>query len=258
MCSRCGLEVELESPDEFALECHVCEMSYSTASLSEAMWSISEGCIACQEHRNFPGDSVHVYGSWHYLYAAYEWKKNGKDAAELKREERTDYWEGVIHFCEPSEFASICEADRILASETGYFGKPAVCLTEATFGNWRDLQVRHGHCGFVFRKRDILDAGGGPALYMPESLIQEQKRSGFADVVKPFVNLLRISSATPGKRKHNFLHEREWRMPGDINLREVQPFGIIVDDLGHSNPHWKLMLSAAMEFEEIFVANQDD
>ncbi|MFA9480039.1 hypothetical protein ACERK3_17315 [Phycisphaerales bacterium AB-hyl4] len=172
----------------------------------------------------------------------------------LIRPGRTDYWEGVIHFCEPEEFAAIHRDDRIKACSTGYFKRPAVCLTEATQGNWSELQRVHGPFGYVFRKRQLIEIGGAPAIYMPYNLLEAQKVIGFSDKVKPFVNLLHLRSTDlSGPPRHDYLHEREWRVPHDIVFNNAEPFGVIVDwsQFSIATPNWEHVWSALMRFEEL-------
>jgi hypothetical protein len=132
----------------------------------------------------------------------------------------------------------------------------AVCLTEAPIDECGELAQTHGAYGYVFAKKHILGVGGAPAMYLTEAQIRAQeRRSGFAPGLIPLVNLIRIPSAHPGKRKVDYLHEREWRVPGDIDLKEVIPFGVIIP--GRSGyekfrgPDWETLLRAAAHYEEM-------
>jgi hypothetical protein len=249
-CPECGQDLHFNDPHELDLECHICSDVYAVSDVQEAMYLLQDGCTACEE-RGFNEDSVHVPGSWQEMEAAHDWHVDQQESEPLKREGRTDYWEAVIHFCTAEEFASIYRQRTIKASATGYFRVPAVCLTEATTGNWKELQDRHGAFGFVFRKPEIIVAGGGPAIYMSESLISAQKRTGFCHEVRPFVNLLRIPSATPSKPKHDYLHEREWRFPRDLSFSEVPPYAVIIGHYDTDTKGWRDIWSARFDLLEL-------
>jgi len=225
LCSKCKSPVFLS--EELNLECHVCSMVFGVASLNEAAATIHLGCQDCV-NRSFTGDSINVPNSWYELSDMYHWKVNGKRQAALARPKRADYWEGVIHFCSASAFTGIYNDRCIRANKTGLFDVPAVCLTETPVGNWEEIQEVYGQFGFVFRKRDLIKDGGGPCISISEDLLFAQKKKGFAEKVKPFVNLLRIPSATPGKKKYDYLHHREWRLPHDLAFDKVEPYAVIV------------------------------
>lgn len=251
-CEECDELLNFDSPSSLSLECQICDDVFNVSSLREAQDTIDLGCQAC-ERREFNEDSIHVRDSWEYFEDAYEWMRSGKDGSDLIRPDRTDYWEGVIHFCTAAEFVSIYRDGRIKAFPTGYFKLPAVCLSEATEGGWRELQSRHGPFGYVFRKRDIIAAGGGPALYMSPGLIKAQAATGFTPSVKPFVNLLRIRTASPNHSKWDYLHEREWRTPADIDFKSIAPFAVISGEFGRATPGWREVFHALMQYEELYV-----
>jgi len=248
-CDKCELAMNLT--DHVTLECYTCHDELRVTSLAEASsWIAWEGCNHCGEYR-FGG--FHVRGSFQEAIAMYHWARNGQDAKPLLRVGRSDYWEGLIHFCDADEFAAIYEERTINAAKTGYFDLPAVCLTEATIGNWEELRERHGHFAYIFRKRDIIAAGGAPALYIPEHLIKAQaSHGGFAESIKPFVNLLRIPSVTPQRSKHDFLHEREWRVASSITFEHLTPFAVLLGKI-RAQMNWAPIFGAAHEFEELSV-----
>lgn len=250
VCWESKRRTKLELIDgDLRLECVVCDEVVEAHDFEEASSVLSEGCGPCFD-RGFGSGYLHFRGSWGYHYAIYDWTRNGRSCDGLTREGRTDYWEGVVHFCKPDEFVSIYRQRKIKASPTGYFGVPAVCLTEATRENWNELQATHGGFGFIFKKRDILAAAGGPALYMTEDQIACQRRLGFAKEVKPFVQLLRIPSIWKGKKRSDWLHEREWRVPADIDLDVITPYAVVIADYRPSRD-WKAVIEAAREFEEL-------
>lgn len=229
-------------------------MVHTVSDVYEAWATLDSICGSCNNIRGFEEHSVHVPGSWYELKDQYDWMRNGRNPKPLVRSGRTDYWEGLVHFCTADQFASIYADERVKASTTGYFKVPAVCLSEATLGNWSELQKKHGSFGYVFRKREVIAAGGGPALYIPQDVLTAQKYpKGFCDEIKPFVNLLRIPSVTPTSTKYDFLHEREWRVPGDITFDKTEPFGVIIDwkEVSTALPGWRQVFGAAMRYEEL-------
>jgi len=255
-CSECEGLLTLVSPLD--LECHICSDVFNVSELDEARFTMETGCMACKG-RGFNEGSIHVDGSWWYFEAIYHWKYNGPDEERLKRKGRTDYWEAIIHFCEPHEFVSIYQERKIRAGRTGYFRVPAVCLTETPAGNWKELQRRHGAFGYVFLKRDLIAEGGGPAIYLSETLIHAQKsKGGFCDEMKPFLNLLRIPSVTPESSKHDFLHEREWRLPHDLLFDKVQPVAVIVGAYNTDTKNWEDIWGSRLEFEELGSSDSED
>ena len=255
-CSKCGEPLCLVSPDDLQLECYICSARFEFDSLEQAHLVLTDKCSNCCGRYDFPQHSVCVPGSWSYYRGIYDWAASEKDTSLLARKGRTDYWEGLVHFCDASQFVSIYKQRVIKASSTGYFGVPAVCLTEATIPNWKELQEVHGSFGFVFKKKDIIGLGGAPAAYLPEQVIKKQCSKGIAAELKPFINLLRIPTVTPDKTKYDFLHEREWRVPSDINFGAVQPFAVVFDECRPDVADWECIIEAAIEFQQLVPANE--
>jgi len=254
-CDECDLDVELDS--SITLECRICSDVFDVSTLEEARYTIEEDCQAC-DYRGFSDQSIHLPHSWYHYMNEYEWMRSGKDIKVLLRKNRKDYWEGLVHFCNAKEFVSIYNDGHIRCSNTGYFKVPAVCLTEAPFDAWGDFKERHGDFGFVFQKRDVIKAGGSPACYLSEKLIKSQnKYGGFDPTLKPFVNLLRIPSANPGKSKHDYLFERESRTPSNIYFKKTPVFGVILGEFTKKTPGWKQIMSAAMNYEEVYASSSE-
>ena len=176
----------------------------------------------------------------------------------FERQGRSDYWEGVVHFCKAEQFIAIYKERRIRASSTGLYTKrnpsesKAVCLTEATMPNWTELTKTHGDHGFVFRKRDIIGLSGAPAIYLPQSVLDGIKKRGqpIPRTPWPYLNRLTIPSITPGI-KYDFLHEREWRVPQDIDLNVLPPYAVTFPRQRPGIDGEELILQAAMEFHEL-------
>ena len=221
---------------------------------------LDERCPECAGSKEWDADfySVVVADSWSAYYGVYDWTASGKRMDALERKGRTDYWEGLVHFCEAEQFIAIYEERRIRASSTGLYAKrnpsetKAVCLTEATMPNWEELKKSHGEYGFVFRKRDIIGASGAPAIYLPQSVLDAitQRGQPIPKTLWPYLNKLTIPSITPGK-KYDFLHEREWRVPQDIDLNVVQPYAVTFPRQRPGIDREELILQAAIEFQEL-------
>lgn len=158
-CESCGQEMSVENA---GLECHICGEEIEFDNLSQIPLLCDERCPFCAGSPTWDADfySIVVSGSWAAEYSVYDWTTSGKRMTELERAGRTDYWEGLVHFCTAEEFISIYEGRCIKASPTGLYRRKAVCLTEATQPNWGELQSSHGEYGFVFRKRDIIGLRG--------------------------------------------------------------------------------------------------
>jgi hypothetical protein len=251
-CQQCNGQVDLLEPSEIALECRICSDVFEESSLEAALHAIEGDCPSCAR-RGFNDDSIHVPGSWQSLEGSYEWMQSGKEDEPLRRPGRTDYCEGVIHFCSAVEFAQIQEAGRIKSFPTGFFHVPAVCLSETTEGGWNELRKLHGDFGYVFHKRDLLSIGGGPAVYLNPDVLAAQMRTGFAEEAKPFVNVLRTHANAPDKRCYDYLHEREWRTPRDIVFRVTEPYAVITGKVDVSTPGWDHIFAALMSYEELNI-----
>jgi hypothetical protein len=56
----------------------------------------------------------------------------------------------------------------------------------------------------------------------------QQRAGGFANMVRPYVNVVRTKKIDPAKPRYDYLHEREWRVPSDVDLSVYKPFGVIL------------------------------
>jgi hypothetical protein len=150
------------------------------------------------------------------------------------------------------------EEERIRAQNTGYFGVPAVCMTEAPVHFNEEFLHRYGSYGIVFRKGDVIRAGGGPAVYLLDCILEAQKEYGFHDKFKPFLNVIRLPGIAPRekvKKKVDYLHDREWRFPTDVEFAKLSPLAVILPPESglstFSGPGGKALLKIAWKFKEI-------
>jgi hypothetical protein len=256
-CKRCSNDYTLEGSVE--LVCHICDQTWEVSDLTEAMYAMDTACSHCEHVGDWTEPSYHVPHSWGMLSAQFEWVQRDRGSKSLKRAGRDDYWEGLIHFCTAEQFGAIHESGVIRACRTGYYRKPAVCLTEATAGGWDELKSLHGEFGFVFKKRDILKAGGGPVIYLSQHLIDTQRaHGGFDEKLKPFVNVVRTEYTDPERKRYDYLHEREWRMPADIILRRAKVYGVISGKFGQKTKGWENIFRAKIEYPEVVLEGGDD
>lgn len=256
-CKQCGDEMSISG---VRLECYICDAEIEFLSLSQIPLLLDERCPYCAGRQEWDADfySVVVAGSWSAYYGEYDWAARRRPPTELERQGRSDYWEGLVHFCTAEKFIAIYEERRIRASSTGLYGKrnpantKAVCLTEATIPNWTELKGTHGDYGFVFRKRDIIRLLGAPAIYLPQSVLDliKQRGESVPTTLWPYLNKLTIPSITPGT-KYDFLHEREWRVPGDIDLSVAKPYAVTFPKRRPGIDREELILNAALEFYEL-------
>lgn len=130
-----------------------------------------------------------------------------------------------------------------------------VCFTETPLSQIRflseDIPGRSVHLkpyGLVFRRTDMLDEGGSPALYINahgtthRNLLLKRFANDFDDVEtyveakrkhRPFTNSLISHYALCNiiSDRHDFSWEREWRHCGDFQFKYYQVVAILVDDV---------------------------
>lgn len=222
-CPGCGADIESVVPEEIEVKCAVCTWQ-ETNDWEAVMQSLWSGCPRCKSR-------LHIAGSFYEQVAIYDEYARKNKASKYLKGKRPDYWEIVIHFCKKAELASILASQHINANPTGCFKVPAVCLTEVPLVYSGPIRKIHGNCGIAFRKSEVLKYGGQPAVYLVDVLIKAQNmHGGFCCSIKPFINILRIPSIAPSSTvvtKIDFLHEREWRVPKDIDLNVLHPLGLI-------------------------------
>jgi hypothetical protein len=256
-CGSCGEEMSAEG---VRIECYICDAEFDDYNLSQLPSLLEERCNNCAGREEWDADfySIRIAGSWSSEYDIYDWTANGKQISSLEREGRTDYWEGLVHFCSAEEFISIYRERRIRAASTGLYGKrnpnktKAVCLTEATMPNWDELKKAHGNYGFVFRKRDVIGLQGTPAIYLPQSVIDSMKAKGesLPETLWPYLTKLKLPTEESAG-KHDYLHEREWRVPQDISFDDVAPYAVTFSKRRPGIEDEELILQAAREFQEL-------
>lgn len=146
-------------------------------------------------------------------------------AARLRSLEHPDLWDYVVHLVgrpgrrswslDPAvaamtaeaRVASILRLERINASRPFGAAQDVVCLTESTPAGLAYLIGERGYApwGLVFSKELVFNAGGAPVLYVRGDEWDELRH------LPPRVRA-RAVKLDPGQSE--WLHEREWRVPG--------------------------------------------
>ena len=256
-CDQCSSAELVFAPDSIELYCAQCGWQHG-CTIDEASSWMASGCPDCLL-LDYTGSNLMVKGSQDYeitMYGAFHEKKPSDDH---KIADRPDYWELVTHFCRRESFQAILRERRILAKPTGLYKAPAVCMTDAPYQVSEHFKRRYGPYGVVFRKHQILEYGGGPAVYLNDATIDAQERhGGFAPEMVAFLNVYRIPATAPARKRAkriDFLHDREWRVPHDIDLNEVRPLAFVTPPNASREvlytEHWKDMVQLLWEVPEM-------
>lgn len=253
---NCDAEIIDVEPKEIKLECVECGWEESSLWNEAYYW---EECPRCRSNTDTCGD-IQVVGTRSHSVKEYLNFAPHTDSRPYIRKDRPDYWEVVIHYTSEDYFLKIMKEQKIKASSTGYFGLPAVCLTEAPIKFNKEFKKRYGEYGIAFKKSDIIRSGGGPAVYLIDSVISSQNTNhGFDDSLKPFVNVIRIPTTAPihkSQKRVDYLHDREWRYPSDIDFTAVPPIGLIIPRNSAKRifygPDGDKLVSLAWDIKEIY------
>ena len=120
-------------------------------------------------------------------------------------------------------FGAILSAEAIEARKFHKDYAPAVCLTECTLAGVLTHSSRYGRYGLVFPKDVVFGLGGRPLAYVPEDVRRHYIELAASDeLIKK--NLLHMTSLSPprgGTTTQDFTHEREWRCPTDLSVRDA-------------------------------------
>ena len=257
MCPECDAPIIDLKPSQLNVECIECGWEEQGDWRDIMPWLWLE-CPRCQSNTQTSGD-IRLVGTSSHAIGEYQNFCEHADIKPYLRDGRDDYWELVVHYTSRDNFLEIMENQRIKARPTGYFGVPAVCLTDAPTKFSHEFKHRYGPFGVVFRKSDIIYGGGGPAVYLIDKLINEQMdSSGFAPLIQPFINVLRIPKTAPKTAKAkrvDYLHDREWRYPSDLDFKNIEPVAIVLPDGIPADkfrgPNEKKLISIAWQYNEI-------
>jgi len=210
--------------------------------------------------------------------------------APKKRFVRPDFSDYVVHFTkDAAPFSNSAETDparkniaklsakerlfaaltsgKLYATRMNWTNKPAICFTECTWASLIDHAGHYSRYGVGFSKAYLFSRGGAPAIYLSPGLLEHQ-RSHIGDEMQPFDPTLWAfvtpfcPSYAPKAYKEkfwkkdkpvDFSHEREWRVPHDLDFALADVAFVIVasyedmakaetklkDEIGREN--WLLM-----------------
>jgi hypothetical protein len=260
-CCECGASISEIEPKELSV---YCPCGYSNVyDLDSLKHYLNEGCPeANPDTENSVAINHHhltFQGSYYQKVADFEWGGKEISTDYLTRELRDDFWEYLTHYTSREGFESILRNQKIEIFATGYFGKKepgiskAVCLTE-TPPEWSDeFFDEYGEYAFVFHKSDLQKIGALPVYYMDDSMLNVMTTTNsFPDKIKPFIQLLRTPSTGGSKKsKYDWIHNREWRVPQNIDITAIKPSGVFFKtpySRGHGSDDDELKIAALMNF----------
>lgn len=166
-----------------------------------------------------------------------------KDAAPITARSETDATLRAIAGTTASDrLRAILEAGKLRATRMPWTNRPAVCFTECTWASLLDHATRYSRFGVGFHKRFLFSRGGGPAIYMTPGLLEHQKKhvgaatQPFGDVLYSFMTPFCPPYAPRAYRDKfwkrsksvDFTHEREWRVPHDLDFKLADVAFVIV------------------------------
>jgi hypothetical protein len=130
------------------------------------------------------------------------------------------------------KLVSILELRTIHASPMPFLpnNPPAVCFTECVWEALIGHAEQYSPYGVVFSKRLIFESGGGPALYVRgDSLraIGDEVPLSLEPLIAPFDPEALLEAGV----RLDWLHEREWRLPGSLTFEYSDVEYVIVDSI---------------------------
>jgi hypothetical protein len=133
--------------------------------------------------------------------------------------------EAIEKLAPSQRLLNILLEQRIRAFTTFRAGAPVVALTESTKAAVTTLiaQERYEPCGVGFSKQFAFEKGGGPALYVRGDEWLEAAEALSSPLRQRLVLFWPGAEAESGellddhlRTESQWLHEREWRVPGDL------------------------------------------
>ena len=161
---------------------------------------------------------------------------------------------------------SILKTGKLFATRMPWTNQPAICFTECTWSSLLDHAGNYSRYGLGFSKSYLFSRGGGPAIYLAPGLLEHQRRhAGSSPPFHPNVWAFMTPFCPPYAPKRykdkfwnksksiDYSHEREWRVPHDLDFRLKDVAFVIVasyedmakapkllkDNIGREN--WLLM-----------------
>jgi hypothetical protein len=107
----------------------------------------------------------------------------------------------------------------------------AVCFSECIWEGLAALSEQYSAYGVVFSKRLIFRKGGGPALYMRGDHLKDLGES-VPPSIEPFIAPFDPEAVLQPRVPLEFLHEREWRLPGVLDFEYSDIENVLVETIG--------------------------
>lgn len=166
-----------------------------------------------------------------------------KDAAPISAGKKGAGLDSITAMTAKERLFSILQEQCVKATRMPWTNKKAVCFTECTWPSLLGHAQRYSPYGIGFKKEFLFVAGGGPAFYMPPHLLKRQKdHVGPSKVpfdpelysfLTPFAPFYAPQSYKDehwnGKTPVDFSHEREWRVPHDLEFTPDRVQFVLVD-----------------------------
>lgn len=136
-----------------------------------------------------------------------------------------------------AQLLKIITDKKIEARPTGYFStynqipqktavSKAVCMTEGRVSALKEHTESYSEFGLSFSKFKLLKkTKAAPAIYIHDATITSI-RDQIPDALVPFVNMIKADG-------YNFHHEREWRIPHDLDFGHGDIFAIFAPLWAH-------------------------
>lgn len=105
-----------------------------------------------------------------------------------------------------------------------------VCFSECVWPGIADLSDQYSSFGLVFNKRVLFNRGGGPALYVRGDTLQDVANDVPASLCS-FISPFDPDAVIKRGRPLDWIHEREWRLPGNLSFVDAEVEYVIVDSV---------------------------
>lgn len=127
---------------------------------------------------------------------------------------------------------SILTTRTIYASPMPYLPNSprAVSFTECIWPALVDLADQYSSYGLVFSKRVVFRAGGGPALYVRGDTLRALGPS-IPPSIEPLIAPFDPEAVLVAGNVLDWLHEREWRLPGNLKFQDGDIEYLIVESI---------------------------
>lgn len=138
---------------------------------------------------------------------------------------------------------SILKEQQIYATIMPWTDNPAICFTECTWSSLLIHANKYSCYGIGFKKSFLFNNGGGPVIYLRQDLWLKQKeligngKQFFHPRLGAFITPFNPDYASDAYKKEywkdtpiDYTHEREWRVPDNLNFNYIDIDFIIVNN----------------------------